>query len=418
MNGLRDVRADAAYFDGVLDLMRRHNERHDQRLDDSNAVWRKPSYRGAAAGDAMVPRWARFSALYSAGASVAELRAEYESVLVAAERAGRLAKETMPPDTIAVRFGFGANRDFYRQWLSLVALGIVFDVDEATFGRVVAAVGFSGGDRLIDRLIAVRVPEHPIGMQLAFPSVTAGLERVFDSRDPGDVGTYLAGWYPAWKGVDGWGGHAALDKNQYYGYRAFEVAGVVAALGIDDSSFRENEYYPGDLALGIDDSSFRENEYYPRDLQTLERCRVIPLNWGSYVLAGGVIYEPGGYSPEHKDGMLLFAVDPAAVPARREIPLKEYRATQVSPSATYRGQRVHDLSVRDDGTVLFTLRTDRAETAGSEWPDGVVVQRMTGQHPGDNFVTGVVPASELSDIDDDIPDEWRPFLPPRDVRER
>ncbi|MFK4761026.1 hypothetical protein ACI3KS_08850 [Microbacterium sp. ZW T5_45] len=46
---------------------------------------------------------------------------------------------------------------------------------------------------------------------------------------------------------------------------------------------------------------------------------MIPLNWGSYVLVDGAIYEPKGQSPESKDRMLLFAVDPA-VPARREIP--------------------------------------------------------------------------------------------------
>jgi hypothetical protein len=39
-------------------------------------------------------------------------------------------------------------------------------------------------------------------------------------------------------------------KNQhevYYGYWSFESAAVVAIMGLDDSSFRENQYYPKDL---------------------------------------------------------------------------------------------------------------------------------------------------------------------------
>lgn len=35
--------------------------------------------------------------------------------------------------------------------------------------------------------------------------------------------------------------------NVYFGYWSFESAAIVAALGLDDSSFRDNEYYPKDL---------------------------------------------------------------------------------------------------------------------------------------------------------------------------
>ena len=246
---MRDTRADEAYFSGVLEVLQRHNERHDQRLDDPSAVWRKPSYRGAAAGDAMKQRWARFSALYSSGAGIDELRAEFDGVLVAAERALRLEKETMPEETLAQRFAFGANRDFYLQRLWLVSLAIAFDVDEQTFDRVVTAVEFGWGDRLLDRLIATRRADHPVGPQLAFPAACTALERTFDSKDPADAATYLGGWYAAWKGVFGWGGHEFLAKSQYWGYWAFEVVGVVTALGIDDAQLRSNEYYPGDLSL-------------------------------------------------------------------------------------------------------------------------------------------------------------------------
>lgn len=244
---MRDTRADEIYFDGVLDVLHRHNERNDQRLDDPAAIWRKPSYRGTAAGDAMKQRWAHFSARYSAGAGIDDLRAEYDRVLSAAERALRLERETLPEETLAARFAFGGNRDFYLQRLWLVSLAIAFGVDDATFDRAVAAAEFGWGDRLIDRLISTRRADHPVGSELAFPSASRVLEHACDSADPADVASYLSGWHPAWKGTSGWGGHEFLAKNHYWGYWAFEATGVVVALGLDDSSFRDNEYYPSDL---------------------------------------------------------------------------------------------------------------------------------------------------------------------------
>jgi hypothetical protein len=38
-----------------------------------------------------------------------------------------------------------------------------------------------------------------------------------------------------------------MEKFSYFGYWSFESAAIVAALGLDDSSFRDNEYYPKDL---------------------------------------------------------------------------------------------------------------------------------------------------------------------------
>ncbi len=38
-----------------------------------------------------------------------------------------------------------------------------------------------------------------------------------------------------------------VDKDWYYGRWSFESAAIVAIKGLDDSSFKENEYYPKDL---------------------------------------------------------------------------------------------------------------------------------------------------------------------------
>lgn len=246
---LRDTRADQAYFDHAVEYLATRCESNDRRLERPVEKWADPRRIGQVAGDVLKQRWDRFSALYSQGACVEVLRAEFDSVLSDAERALRLSKEFLSAEQKAARFRVDNNKDSYRERLELVALALAFRVDEATFDRVVAAVEVAWGDQLVDRLIAIRRPSHPVGDVLAFPEIVGALNDAFDSADRAQaVARYLDGWYEAWKGIWGWGGHLSIDKGVYKGYWAFEALGVVAALGIDDAVFRDNEYYPGDLA--------------------------------------------------------------------------------------------------------------------------------------------------------------------------
>lgn len=246
---VRDLRADATYFGSVIQHLSAHIEMNDERLSRPVEMFRKPESKATAADDAMKNRWSRFSAKYSQGATVPELRKDFDGVLEAAERSVRLAHELLSDEHRQTRFRLDGSVEAYRQQLWLVALAVAFDVDERTFSRVVAAVEFGWGDRLIDRLIASRRPDHPVGERLAFGSIVDSLEEAFDRPESGTalIDQYLSSWYPAWKGTWGWGGHERVPKPAYFGYWAFEVAGVVKALGIDDASFRENEFYPRDL---------------------------------------------------------------------------------------------------------------------------------------------------------------------------
>lgn len=247
---LRDTRADQSYFDGIVEYLAERCGSNDERLARSAEAWADQRRIGQAAGDAMRQRWDRFSALYSQGAGVETLRDEFARVLSDAERALRLEKKFLPDEQRAIRFEFGRNKDFYREWLQLVSLALAFRVDDATFDRVVAATEFGWGDRLIDRLIAKRRPAHPIGESLAFRKIVGPLDDAFEAADAEkSIRRYLSKWYQSWKGIWGWGGHEFIEKRVYHGYWAFEVLGVVASTGVDDAPFRENEYYPRDLLI-------------------------------------------------------------------------------------------------------------------------------------------------------------------------
>ncbi|MFT4220233.1 MAG: DUF1911 domain-containing protein [Microbacterium sp.] len=245
---LRDIRADQAYFDAIVERLAVFVESDEEELTLPVDQWRAPKSLAMAAGNVVKVRWNRFSALYSQGASTQALRDEYEDVLVAAERAVLLERQYFPPELVELQFRNPRIKDYYREWLLLVSLAITFQVDDATFDRVVAAVEFGRGDHLIDCLIATRRPDHPIGADLQFPRIVGPLESAFDSADPAKlIARYLSKWYTAWKGIRGWGTHEHVPQYLYYGYWAFEVLGVVTALGVDDASFRDNEYYPRDL---------------------------------------------------------------------------------------------------------------------------------------------------------------------------
>ncbi|RGE21446.1 DUF1911 domain-containing protein [Leucobacter sp. wl10] len=246
----RDVRAERAYFDEMVEHLTSNIEFDEKRLQRPVEQWRTPESLALAAEDAVKHRWVRFSALYSAGASEARLRDDFDDILTAAERATRLEKQHFPPGLIQLHFRNPKVKDHYLAWLRLVSLAVAFEVDEATFDRVVSAVEFGWGDRLIDGLIGTRKPDRVVGEELLFPRSVGPLADALSDEAEAveDVARYLAKWYTAWKGIWGWSEHELVPKKRYHGYWAFEALGVVGALRLDDSSFRENEYYPRDLA--------------------------------------------------------------------------------------------------------------------------------------------------------------------------
>lgn len=252
MTGLRDTRADEAYFAGIVEHLGAFIRTDDDELALPDSEWPFPEDRALAAGDAMRIRWARFSALYSSGADEESLRAEFATILSRSAEATAWARKDLSEKTRSRRFAVGADIERYRQGLWLISLALVFDVDEESFDKAVDAVGFGWGDRLLDRLIASRRPAHPIGESLAFPAVVAEVDEAWGAASSANaedaIGRYLSSWYPRWKGAWGWAGHELIAKRKYWGYWSFETLGVVAALGLDDSSFRDNEYYPRDLA--------------------------------------------------------------------------------------------------------------------------------------------------------------------------
>jgi hypothetical protein len=138
-----------------------------------------------------------------------------------------------------------------------------------------------------------------------------------------------------------------------------------------------------------------------------ESRRLFPLDWERYTLIDEVLYRSGGQSPGDGSLQRLIALDPTAVPRVRDVPRGEYRPTLVWPEATILGHRALIFEVEDDGAVVFAL-----EKVPRTWPRDRPLERWgMPERAGDGYWIGRADPSELSDIDDGVPDEWRPSLP-------
>jgi hypothetical protein len=105
-------------------------------------------------------------------------------------------------------------------------------------------------DWLLDYLFYLKKPQAET---LIFPKPYATLKAAVEAQatDPklasALVKRYLEKeWYKGHKDAYWYDNHKS-KHDTFFGYWSFEAAAVVKIAGIDDSSFRDNEYYPKDL---------------------------------------------------------------------------------------------------------------------------------------------------------------------------
>jgi hypothetical protein len=180
---------------------------------------------------------------YSRGYPIEEMRPDLLALVDALE-----AYKAHP---LAEDFFFNGEQDEYMQALTLVSLGLLLHVETAVFERLVAAIGASGQDYILEWLIGRRLPQRPATTRLLFPKTYARLRDAIQA--PRDIQStvlqqFLAGWYESldtvWYNI-----HAhRQDSAGFTGYWCWEAAAVAYGLGADDATLRPLPYYPTDLA--------------------------------------------------------------------------------------------------------------------------------------------------------------------------
>lgn len=145
---------------------------------------------------------------------------------------------------------WGAESGYYYV-LDIISLSILFNTSENCFKKIVELVDKEGlQDFVIDFLISSRYPERPISEKVLWKKPYQGIYEIVEaSKESKEVALkrlekYLQKeWYRHYDGKDT---HKS-EWNIHTGYWSFESGAIAKILGLDDSSLKEQQYYPYDM---------------------------------------------------------------------------------------------------------------------------------------------------------------------------
>jgi hypothetical protein len=187
---------------------------------------------------------------YSGGAPVETLVEPARSALRLWARWDEYARrsESLSAPRATMAFSDDKTAYFNALWIASVAW---CTADAETVDETRAMIERAGG---ADGLLAMLTRSEPTRSTVWHARPFGPLERAMTAPSAEAeriVATYLASWRKSTKFLPWWAARDAVyDDNvyeKYFGYWAWEVAGVVAAAGIDDASLRDHPHYPRDL---------------------------------------------------------------------------------------------------------------------------------------------------------------------------
>jgi hypothetical protein len=177
---------------------------------------------------------------YSRGEPTENLRTAYPRVIDALseyqQQAGREAQDFRYIDAYV-----------FALWI--VSIAILLEVGDAELRRAMQELDNQGRDALYDRLVALRVPVDKPATTLMYPKPYQPLYEALDAEAEEQtrlIQKFLKQYYKGMKRTYWHDSHLGKDSG-FFGYWCFELAALVKKLGIDDSAFADNIFYPRDL---------------------------------------------------------------------------------------------------------------------------------------------------------------------------
>ncbi len=207
--------------------------------------------------DAKKPDYARYRIeillmKYTRGDNFGELTEHFEQFIqIASEYKNKKIKNGII-DTFNFSF---LESDVY----PILAFAVAFPVSDKTQSIIDEELFLEGKDCLTDRLIATWNPERKLASydtwEKTAPVHAKDFNILFQAIDAPKneqstlIKKHLKNWHrKSWRQDISIGSDHDFTPNPcYYGQFAFEVAAIVMAFDIDDSSFREDIYYPKEL---------------------------------------------------------------------------------------------------------------------------------------------------------------------------
>ena len=162
-----------------------------------------------------------------------------------------------------VYYDFYFYDDFiYMLWM--ISFGILLEVPLDNIKSLAKLLDRGNIKNIIyDTLLAYRLKDRPISPEVGTFKPYIRLKAVLEEEDKKKASRLLKQylqkyWYRNHKNAFFYDTHKVRNGELYDGYWSFESAAIVKVLGLDDSSFRENQYYPKDL---VDYDPEKEKEY-------------------------------------------------------------------------------------------------------------------------------------------------------------
>ena len=144
--------------------------------------------------------------------------------------------------------GFAKSYAMYDQMVWMLSLGILCELEEDAFNRIVAVIQRGGAqDELSKTLVNYRLPNTMSGSSYIQKSPYAHLDGLVRGQDKSMafIKTYLTKkWYQGHRDAPWYDSHKRTQVNTYFGYWAWEVGALVKIYGIADEELKEQPYYP------------------------------------------------------------------------------------------------------------------------------------------------------------------------------
>jgi hypothetical protein len=143
----------------------------------------------------------------------------------------------------------------YDEMLWMLSLGYLLDAPEEEFKKLVEVIDRDKvKDKLYEFIISAKLKNRtPIQEEsyrdfFGVPETFSKLRNVIEEPDKTKAAKLIhdflkRDWYKNHKDA-GWYNSHKSKHDAYFGYWSFESAAVVKIRGLDDSSFRDNQYYP------------------------------------------------------------------------------------------------------------------------------------------------------------------------------
>ncbi|WP_326984679.1 PoNe immunity protein domain-containing protein [Chryseobacterium sp. MYb264] len=173
-------------------------------------------------------------AKYSAGHSVQEIQNNFKEVINA-------LKEGWQSEGKNIQF------DDYILMLWMLSLAVLLDIDDSDFRKIITVLDESRHkDGIYDLIIWSKFSDRNKVSELTYPDEFGFLKTFYETKNTEDLKNYLDNvWYKKMKPTY-WFDNDKNKNEVFFGYWSFESAAFVKIADAEDSSLKNQKYYPYD----------------------------------------------------------------------------------------------------------------------------------------------------------------------------